>query len=216
MRELSERQQRILGFIEEFIDDNGYPPTVRDIQSGCEISSTSVVDYNLRALREKGHINRDAEVSRGLQLVQGAGRRTDIPESISIPLLGTIAAGLPFPLPMTDSLGSVEAEEMIDLPQSIAGSGDKLYALRVKGESMIDALIGDGDLVVMEQTTAVENGQMAAVRLKLEDETTLKRFYREGGKVRLQPENSQMKPIVCDATNVEVLSRLIAVWRFLG
>ena len=81
---------------------------------------------------------------------------------------------------------------------------------------MIDALIGDGDLVVMEQTSRVENGQMAAVRLKLEDETTLKRFYREGRKVRLQPENSQMEAIVCDAKNVEVLSRLVAVWRFLG
>lgn len=215
MRELSERQQRILGFIEEFLDDNGYPPTIRDIQAGCEISSTSVVDYNLRALRTKGYINRDAEVSRGLQLVHG-GRRSEMPETISIPLLGTIAAGSPFPLPTTDSLSAIEAQETIDLPQSITGSGEKLYALRVKGESMIDALIGDGDLVIMEQTSRVENGQMAAVRLKLEDETTLKRVYREGGKVRLQPENSQMEAIVCDAANVEVLSRLVAVWRFLG
>lgn len=215
MRELSERQQRILGFIEEFLDDNGYPPTIRDIQAGCEISSTSVVDYNLRALRTKGYINRDAEVSRGLQLVHG-GRRSEMPETISIPLLGTIAAGSPFPLPTTDSLSAIEAQETVDLPQSITGSGEKLYALRVKGESMIDALIGDGDLVIMEQTSRVENGQMAAVRLKLEDETTLKRVYREGGKVRLQPENSQMEAIVCDAANVEVLSRLVAVWRFLG
>ena len=81
---------------------------------------------------------------------------------------------------------------------------------------MIDALIADGDLVVMEQTSSVENGQTAAVRLKLQDETTLKRFYREGQQVRLQPENSSMDPIICDATNVEVLSRLVAVWRFIG
>lgn len=216
MRELSDRQQGILGFIEEFLDDNGYPPTIRDIQAGCEISSTSVVDYNLRALREKGYINRDAEVSRGLQLLQGSGRRTELPDTVAIPLLGTIAAGSPFPLPAADSLGHIEAQETIDLPQSITGSGEKLYALRVKGESMIDALIADGDLVVMEQTSRVENGQTAAVRLKLEDETTLKRFYREGDKVRLQPENSQMKSIVYDAANVEVLSRLVAVWRFIG
>ena len=91
-----------------------------------------------------------------------------------------------------------------------------MYALRVKGESMIDALIADGDLVIMEQTSRVENGQTAAVRLKLEDETTLKRFYREGDKVRLQPENGQMDPIICDASNVEVLSRLVAVWRYIG
>lgn len=216
MRELSERQQRILGFIEEFLDDNGYPPTIRDIQAGCEISSTSVVDYNLNALRTKGYINRNADVSRGLQLLQGGSRRTERPETISIPLLGTIAAGSPFPLPTAESLGASDAQETIDLPQSITGPGERLYALRVKGESMIDALIGDGDLVIMEQTSRVENGQMAAVRLKLEDETTLKRFYREGDKVRLQPENSQMEAIVCDAANVEVLSRLVAVWRFMG
>ena len=216
MRELSERQQRILGFIEEFLDDNGYPPTIRDIQAGCEISSTSVVDYNLNALRTKGYINRNADVSRGLQLLQGGSRRTERPETISIPLLGTIAAGSPFPLPTAESLGASDAQETIDLPQSITGPGERRYALRVTGESMIDALIGDGDLVIMEQTSRVENGQMAAVRLKLEDETTLKRFYREGDKVRLQPENSQMEAIVCDAANVEVLSRLVAVWRFMG
>ena len=215
MKELSERQQQILGFIEEFIEDNGYPPTIRDIQAACEISSTSVVDYNLNALRSKGYINRDAEVSRGLQLLQG-GRRAELPDTVAIPLLGTIAAGSPVPLPTADSLGHIETQETIDLPQSITGSGEKLYALRVKGESMIDALIADGDLVVMEQTSRVENGQMAAIRLKLEDETTLKRFYREGENVRLQPENSQMEAIVCDAANVEVLSRLVAVWRFIG
>lgn len=212
MRELSERQQNMLGFIEEFMDDYGYPPTVRDIQSGCDISSTSVVDYNLKALIQKGYINRDAEVSRGLQLVQGSGRRAELPDTVAVPLLGTIAAGDPFPLPTADAQGL----ETVDLPQSITGSGENLYALRVKGESMIDALIADGDLVVMEQTSRVENGQTAAVRLKLEEETTLKRFYREGEQVRLQPENSTMDPIMCDATNVEVLSRLVAVWRFIG
>ncbi|MFP6679137.1 MAG: transcriptional repressor LexA [Dehalococcoidia bacterium] len=212
MREISERQQNMLGFIEEFLDDYGYPPTVRDIQTGCDISSTSVVDYNLKALIEKGYINRDAEVSRGLQLVQGIGQRSEMSDLVAVPLLGTIAAGNPFPLPAADSQGV----ETIDLPQSITGSGENIYALRVKGESMIDALIADGDLVVMEQTSSVENGQTAAVRLKLQDETTLKRFYREGQQVRLQPENSSMDPIICDATNVEVLSRLVAVWRFIG
>jgi repressor LexA len=212
MRELSERQQGILGFIEEFMADNSYPPTSRDIQAGCEISSTSVVDYNLRALTDKGYLNRDAEVSRGLQLVNGTGNQDGPPDTVAVPLLGTIAAGAPFPLPTADAQGV----ETIDLPQSITGPGENLYALRVKGESMIDALIADGDLVVMEQTSRVENGQTAAVRLKLEDETTLKRFYREGDMVRLQPENSQMDPIMCDASNVEVLSRLVAVWRVIG
>ena len=216
MRDLSERQQRILEFIEEFQDENGYPPTIRDIQHGCEISSTSVVDYNLRRLVERGRLQRDADVSRGLQLIRGGQSRRRGPDTVAVPLMGTVAAGAPFPLPTTESWSGTDAQEVIDLPQSIAGTGERLYALRVKGESMIDALIGDGDLVVMEATSQVEDGQMAAVRLKLEEETTLKRFYREGGHVRLQPANSQMSAIVVDAANVEVLSRLVAVWRFLG
>jgi repressor LexA len=215
-RKLSHRQERILAFIGRFVDENPFPPTVRDIQAGCEISSTSVVDYNLRALRTKGYIRRDAEVSRGLQLLRGGRAASRGPDTVAVPLMGTIAAGAPFPLPTTESWSGADAEEVVDLPQAIAGTGERLYALRVKGESMIDALIGDGDLVVMEATSEVQDGQMAAVRLKLEDETTLKHFYSEGRRVRLQPANSQMAPIIVDAANVEVLSRLVAVWRYLG
>ena len=212
MKKLSERQRTILEFIEEFIEDRGYPPSVRDIQHGCDISSTSVVAYNLDILKSHGHIRRDAEVSRGLGLVGGPSRRSR-PEMVAVPLMGTVAAGAPFPLPTAESWAE-EAQETIELPQAIAGRGDNVYALRVKGDSMIDALIGDGDLVIMEATRNVENGQMAAVRLKLEEETTLKRFYAEGSTVRLQPANSQMEAFTVPADNVEVLSRLLAVWRF--
>jgi len=212
MKKLSERQRAILTFIEEFIEDRGYPPSVRDIQHGCDISSTSVVAYNLDILKQSGHIRRDAEVSRGLELVDSPSRRRR-PEMVAVPLMGTVAAGVPFPLPTAESWAE-EAQETIELPQAIAGRGDGVYALRVKGNSMIDALIGDGDLVIMEAARSVENGQMAAVRLKLEEETTLKRFYAEGPKVRLQPANTQMAPLIVQAENVEVLSRLVAVWRF--
>ena len=212
MRELSERQQRILDFIEEFMDEYGYPPTIRDIQAGCEISSTSVVDYNLRALTEKGRLNRDAEVSRGLQLVNRGGRRGDFSDTVAIPLLGTIAAGDPFPLPSADSQGI----ETIDLPQSVTGSGEGLYALKVKGESMIDALISDGDLVIMEQASSVRNGQMAAVRIKSDNTTTLKHFYSEGPRTRLEPANSQMEAMTFRSDDIEVLSRVVAVWRYMG
>ena len=212
MKKLSERQRAILEFIEGFIEDRGYPPSVRDIQHGCDISSTSVVAYNLDILKEQGHIRRDAEVSRGLELVGGPSRRRR-PEMVAVPLMGTVAAGAPFPLPTAESWAE-EAQETIELPQAIAGRGDNVYALRVKGDSMIDALIGDGDMVIMEATHSVENGQMAAVRLKLEEETTLKRFYAEGSTVRLQPANTQMAPFTLPADNVEVLSRLLAVWRF--
>ncbi|MFW6195418.1 MAG: transcriptional repressor LexA [Chloroflexota bacterium] len=217
MPELSDRQQRILEFIEDFMDESGYPPTIRDIQRGCDISSTSVVDYNLEALHKKGYIRRDAEVSRGLEII-GGGRRSGkaAPETVAVPLMGAIAAGAPFPLPASESFSSVPPEDMIDLPQAIAGTGESLYALKVKGESMIDALISDGDLVIMEDTDEARDGQMVAVRLRDEDTTTLKRIYREDGRVRLQPENSQMQPIIVDARNVEVLSRVVAVWRYLG
>ncbi|MBM3958128.1 MAG: repressor LexA [Gemmatimonadetes bacterium] len=212
MKKLSERQRTILDFIEKFIEDRGYPPSVRDIQQGCDISSTSVVAYNLEILKKHGHIRRDAEVSRGLELVGGPARRPR-QEMVAIPLMGTVAAGAPFPLPTAESW-TEEAIETIELPQAIVGRGDNVYALRVRGDSMIDALIGDGDLVIMEDTRRVENGQMAAVRLKLEEETTLKRFYAEGPTVRLQPANAQMVPLRVPADNVEVLSRVLAVWRF--
>ncbi len=210
----------MLEFIEDFIEEHDYPPTVRDIQYGCGLSSTSVVKYNLDRLSEGGHLNRDSEVSRGLAIPNGRGasrngRSAREPETVAVPLMGTIAAGSPFPLPQTDTWTDVGIEQ-IDLPQAIVGRGDGVYALKVKGDSMIDALIGDGDLVIMESTQQVRNGQMAAVRLVEENETTLKYFYPEGSKVRLQPANTQMEPIYASAHNVEVMSRVLAVWRYMA
>ncbi len=212
----------MLEFIEEFIDEHDYPPTVRDIQFGCNLSSTSVVKYNLDRLSEGGYLNRDSEVSRGLAIPgsrgnggRSASRNSREPDTVAVPLMGTIAAGAPFPLPQSDTWSDPGIEQ-IDLPQAVVGRGDSVYALKVKGDSMIDALIGDGDLVIMESTEQVGNGQMAAVRLVNEDETTLKYFYPEGNRVRLQPANSQMDPIFADASNVEVMSRVLAVWRYMA
>ncbi|MDA0676634.1 MAG: transcriptional repressor LexA, partial [Chloroflexi bacterium] len=196
MPEISAKRQQILEFIEEFIDEHDYPPTVRDIQNGCGMSSTSVVKYNLDWLTNAGFLNRDSEVSRGIAIPGGrsGGRAAREPEKVTVPLMGTIAAGSPFPLPQSDTW-SDHGIEQIDLPQAVVGRGSGVYALKVKGESMIDALIGDGDLVIMESTHSVRDGQMAAVRLIQEDETTLKYFFPEGNRVRLQPANSQMAPI---------------------
>ena len=216
MKNLSERQQVILDFIREFTDEHGYPPTVRDIQYGCDISSTSVVAYNLDILKREGLLRRDPQVSRGLEVVGRGASIRPARETVAVPLMGAIAAGEPFPLPQTESWSDAASQELVDLPQSIAGSGERVYALRVKGESMIDALITDGDLVIMEQTSRVSNGQMAAVRVVPDDETTLKYFFLEGPQVRLQPANTQMRPIMRPAKDVEVLSRVIAVWRDLG
>ena len=218
MKKLSDKQRLILAFIEVFIDDHDYPPTVRDIQTGCDISSTSVVSYNLDRLEELGYLNRHSDVSRGLSL---SNSRTSAPEPLSIdtvavPLLGTIAAGSPFPMPENDTWSDLSGSELIDLPQAITGTGNGVYALKVRGESMIDALISDGDLVIMEQATSVRNGQMAAVRIKSDNTTTLKHFYSEGPRTRLEPANSQMEAMTFPSSDVEVLSRVVAVWRYLG
>ncbi|MDA0595891.1 MAG: transcriptional repressor LexA [Chloroflexi bacterium] len=218
MKKLSEKQLLILSFIEEFIDEHDYPPSIRDIQTGCDITSTSVVSYNLDRLQEHGYLNRHSEVSRGLSL---SNQRDAAPEPISIdtvavPLLGTIAAGSPFPMPENDTWSDLSGSELIDLPQAITGTGDGVYALKVRGESMIDALISDGDLVIMEQASSVRNGQMAAVRIKSDNTTTLKHYYSEGPRTRLEPANSQMEAMTFRSEDIEVLSRVIAVWRYMG
>lgn len=200
-------RQRVLEFIRSFIGEHGYPPSVRDIQRGCDISSTSVVAYHLRALEEEGVLRRDPEVSRGLGL-----REMMVHEpTVDVPLLGTIAAGTPVPVPAADAW-QPGALETVGVPQSLT-TGRPVFALRVRGDSMIDALISDGDLVIMEQTTAVQDGQMVAVWLKREQETTLKRLYREGSRVRLQPENPFLQPRFVPADDIEVQGRVIGVIR---
>ncbi len=218
MKTISERQQLILSFIEEFIEEHDYPPTVRDIQRGCDISSTSVVSYNLDRLKDSGALSRDSEVSRGLKLAgQRGGSSGPISiDTVAVPLLGTIAAGLPFPMPENDTWSDLTGQELIDLPQAIIGPGDGLYALKVRGESMIDALISDGDLIIMEQTSTVRNGQMAAIRIKSENTTTLKHYYAEGPRTRLEPANPLMEAMTFNSEDVEVLSKVVGVWRYLG
>ena len=201
---LSDKQQRILKFLGEFIQERDYPPSIRDIQSGCEISSTSVVDYNLKRLEEKGFIRRDREVSRAIELLDGSGERRR--RTIPVPLLGKIAAGSPIPTP-PDTLSPGDYET-VEVTAEQTGGKTNVFALRVEGSSMVDALINDGDIVILEPISTCDDGEMVAVWLKEENETTLKRFYREGDRVRLQPMNAAMEPIYTDADNVEVLEAL--------
>jgi repressor LexA len=209
MKDLSRRQQAILHYIEQFLDENDYPPTIRDIQTELDISSTSVVDYNLKALEARGHIRRNSKISRGIELVNRSLGRRNV---VAIPVIGQIAAGLPIPVP-GDLEGSDVAETVEMGPDQLRGSGQGLFALRVKGQSMIDAFIDDGDVVVLKQQETCENGETVAVWLKDERETTLKRFYLEGDRVRLQPANSTMAPIYTPAENVEIQGRLVGVVR---
>jgi repressor LexA len=199
---LSSKQQAILRFIRDFIHEKDYPPSIRDIQDGCGISSTSVVDYNLKALERSGHIKRDREVSRAIELV---GRR----RMSSVPVVGQIAAGQPIDVPAPDAWGAQEFEDDVDVPDEVTRGKTNIYALRVKGTSMIDALVNDGDLVVMESTNSADNGDMVAVWLKDRQETTLKKIYYEGDRVRLQPANVTMEPIYARAEDVEVQGRVL-------
>jgi repressor LexA len=206
MKPLSPRQQKILTFTRRFIDEKEYPPSIRDIQVGCGISSTSVVDYNLKALERMGYIRRDREISRAIELLDGSGRRV---RSVAVPLVGRIAAGQPIPVPE----GSVAYDEAVSVTPDMTGGRENVFALRVKGTSMIDALINDGDIVVMEQTDTAQDGDMVAVWLKKEEEVTLKKFYREGDQVRLQPANEALPPIYTDASNVEIQGRVLSMFR---
>ena len=211
---LSERQRRILEFLNEYVEENGYPPSIREIGAATGTSSTSVVSYNLKRLEERGYLSRDRQVSRGLKLTSTA-RAGMTPEAVvRLPLLGRIVAGEPIPVPASDF--PLMGDETIELTRDLLGDPAGLYALQVEGDSMIDALVHDGDIVIMRHQQRVENGEMAAVWLREQGEMTLKRFYQErSGQVRLQPANPTMMPIYVDPRQVEVQGRVMMVIRQL-
>ncbi|MCX6000012.1 MAG: transcriptional repressor LexA [Chloroflexi bacterium] len=202
----SDSRQLIMNFIQKFMEEKGYAPTVRDILRGCNISSTAVVQHHLKMLEREGHINRAPEVSRSITLAE---RQKN---TAKIPILGFIAAGEPIPIPQPDTW-SHDFVDTLDLVSELADIKDSTYALRVKGTSMIDALIDDGDVVIMQATNNVENGDMAAVWLRKEQEVTLKKVYREPGRIRLQPANVQMLPMYHNPENVEIQGKVIGVIR---
>ena len=213
MKALSSRQQHIIGFIRRFWEERSYPPTVRDIVNGCKISSTSVVDYNLNILERKGYIRRHAGVSRGIELLT---RHPATAHSLQVPVVGQIAAGEPIPVPAPDTWDVTAASDTVEVTEDLTRGKPGVYALKVKGSSMVDALIHDGDTVLMQYVNVVENGELAAVWLKAEKEVTLKKVYREPDRIRLQPANSRMKSIYAHPDNVEIQGKVIAVIRQLG
>ena len=213
-KKMPERRRRILGFVQEFYFENGIPPTVRDIQQACDVSSTSVVDYNLRQLEEAGYLNRRREVARGIELLDKDGE--PVSSAPRVQIVGSIAAGQP--LPVFSSEGSAVSEEFdsVEVSPDMPRRHGKLFALTVRGTSMIDALIDDGDVVVIKPSHEASNGEMVVAWLKQEEEATLKKFYLEGDQVRLQPANSTMSPIYSPAENVEVRGKVVTVLRKYG
>jgi repressor LexA len=209
-RALSLRQQQILDYIRAFIHEHGYPPAIRDIGRALGISSTSVVDYNLKALERAGYLHREREVSRGVRLVDEVEQRQPI-RMVEVPVVGRIAAGEPL-----EALA--DTTEALPLPVELATEG--CYALRVKGKSMIEDLIDDGDLVVVRPQETANNGDIVVALLLespgVEGVATLKRLYRERDRVRLQPANSDMAPIYVQPEMLRVQGKVVAVIRQLG
>lgn len=211
MEGLTQRQKNILNYIQRFVQENGYPPAIRNIQNDLKISSTSVVAYNLKKLEERGLLSRDARFARGMKLPRLEPAATS-PNVRQVPFAGYIAAGQPIPSP-----DQADPNETVDVPAELIPERlQDVYALRVKGNSMIDALIADGDLVLMRYTQQVENGQMAAVRVIDRNEVTLKKVYFEGNKLRLQPANPTMEAWTEDASNVEIQGRVVGVMRMMA
>jgi repressor LexA len=205
MEDLTRRQREVLDFIYEFVEENGYPPTHEEIQFKVGLSSKSHVHFYLKALEKGGHIERAPNIPRGITLTSRFGK-DKFANIIKVPFLGQIAAGEPISFSDT-------GDETIELTRDIVRDEDGLYALRVKGDSMMDALINDGDIVVMKHQQEAGNGEMVAIRLKDRDETTLKRLYQEQGRVRLQPANPTMRPLYVHPANIEIQGKVVAVIR---
>ena len=209
-RGTTEKQLRILDVIREFTAEMGYPPSVREIGERVGLSSSSTVQSHLKTLERRGLLRRDPTKPRALvpadmvlRAVASPARRETGPETISLPIVGWVAAGVP--ITATENL-----EDTFVLPASFVGRNGS-FMLRVKGDSMIDAAILDGDLIVVEPQPDAHNGQIVVAMI--DGEATVKTFYREAGRIRLQPENRTMEPIYVD--DVTVVGRVEAVVRRL-
>lgn len=210
----NERHQKILDYLSRRQENQGYPPSIREIGEATGISSTSVVTYYLKQLEELNLIERDHNVSRGVRLtspIKRSGERvsqtlqnisSSINELLNIPIMGRIIAGEPISMPASD-FNYFDAESNIQIARSLLSAKEKtseLFALEVEGQSMIDAMVNDGDIVIMKKAQTAQNGEMVAVWLKDEDKTTLKYYFKEEKRIRLQPANPTMQPIYVDSS----------------
>ncbi len=204
---VSDRQRAILDYVHEYVDQNGYPPTVREMGEAVGLRSPSTVHAHLAQLERAGLLRRDPTKPRAIELTdrhrpeQAAG-----PEILRLPLVGQIAAGGPL-------LAEQNVEDYLAVPDTLSAGGEE-FLLRVKGDSMINAGILEGDIVVVQRRQDARNGDIV-VALAGEDETadeaTVKRFFREDGRIRLQPENDDLEPIY--APHVEILGKVVGVFR---
>ena len=194
MEKLSKTQQKVFDYIKEVIDEKGVAPSVREIGAAVGLKSTSTVQYNLDALERAGYIERESQLKRTIRICKNGIR------PYHVPLVGTVTAGMPI-------LAVESIEDYIPVP--IAPRGRELFALRVKGDSMVNAAILDGDIAIIDKTPVAQNGDIVVALI--EDEATVKRFYKENGHFRLQPENDNYEPIIVN--ELSVLGKVISIIR---
>ncbi len=226
---LGERHRKIMEFLTAFQDKNGYSPSIREIGDSIGVTSTSLVDYYLKNLEQHKYIERNQHVSRSIRILrpmypsftgevkrvarQAAQAASDF---FSVPLLGRIVAGKPIPVPSSD-LAYYDPESGVEIARSLLPAREnisELFALEVEGDSMIDAMINDGDIVVLRQANQAANGEMVAVWLDDNDETTLKYFFKENDRVRLQPANPTMSPIyINNPERLRIMGKVVMVIR---
>lgn len=194
MEQLKPKEQKVLNYIRNFKMENGFAPSVRDVCRDLNYKSTSTVHMYLNRLERFGYISKEDGKSRAITF------NDEVPRVSAVPLVGTVAAGMP-----------ILAEENFEGYIGYVGAktSGEMFALRVKGESMVEAGILDGDIVIAEKTCYAENGEIVVVMV--DNEATVKTFYRENGHYRLQPENSTMKPIIVD--EVDILGKVLAIQR---
>ncbi len=203
MEKLTRRQEDVLKYIKEFMVSHGYPPTIREIGKALDISSPATIHSHLKGLEDKGVIKKDGSKNRAIELLVDNEYANNNEEIIEVPLLGKITAGSP-----------IEAIEMPDelfaLPASLVPTGEEVFTLKVSGESMINAGILNGDIVIVKRCNTAHNGEII-VAMTSENEVTLKTFYKEKDHIRLQPENDTMDPIILP--DVTILGKAIGLYR---
>ena len=199
--QLTNRQKQIMQYIVQHIETHGYPPTVREIGEAVHLSSSSTVHAHLRNLEERGLIRRDAVLTRAIRVVSAAVGAVTPKKLVSLPIVGRVAAGKPI-------LAVEDIEDVFPLPQDFL-SGEDGFMLRVTGDSMIEDGIRDGDFVIVRRQPVAENGD--TIVAMVDNEATVKRFYKENGRIRLQPANSQMQPMLLD--DVVIVGKVVGLLR---
>ncbi len=230
---LSDRHRKIMEFLTTFVEKNSYSPSIRQIGESIGVKSTSLVDYYLNYLEQEGYIARDGRVSRSIrvfkpvypeaggpslnpEILHGQNAASSLTDILRIPIFGRIVASAPLPMPPSD-MAYFDPESSVEIARSLLPAKEKineLFALEVDGDSMIDAMVNDGDIVVMKHAQDATNGDMVAVWLDDENSTTLKYFYKENNRVRLQPANPSMKPILIDnPSSLRIMGKVVMVIR---